>query len=383
MEGERDGLELALRFGSADTGWRWCLGSIGIDRALGVTIGTYQETTALRDAEERFQRAFEDAAIGMAITGTDGRFVRVNHSLATMLGREPQELAGVAVRDLTHPAHHDDDREAMRALAAGELQHLQHREALPARRRRRGVGRAARRPSCATPMAGPVLPLADDRHRRAPRRRAGAGPERGALPLAGRRPRRSASSRSPSDGRLAYANERLREIFGMPRASCSTASPGWSASPAEDRERARRRVPPRAGAGRARARSTCASWPASTAGRASTWRRSPRAARPADGPRRHDRRHHRRGRPPAGARRARGRVPDAGRALDGLPVAPRARRHLPLRVAGVAWRCSGWDSDAMLGRTPRGLGHRPRRRRWRSSSSTGSRAMRDASAGAP
>ena len=73
LGGERDGLELALRFGSAETGWRWCLGSIGIDRALGVTIGTYQETTALRDAEERFQRAFEDAAIGMAITGTDGR----------------------------------------------------------------------------------------------------------------------------------------------------------------------------------------------------------------------------------------------------------------------------------------------------------------------
>ena len=86
LAGERDGLEFALRFGSPETGWRWCLGSVGIDRELGVSIGTYQETTALRDAEERFQRAFEDAAIGMAITGTDGRFVRVNHSLAAMLG---------------------------------------------------------------------------------------------------------------------------------------------------------------------------------------------------------------------------------------------------------------------------------------------------------
>ena len=52
----------------------------------------------------------------MAITGTDGRFVRVNHSLAAMLGRAPQELAGVAVRDVTHPAHHEEDREAIRAL---------------------------------------------------------------------------------------------------------------------------------------------------------------------------------------------------------------------------------------------------------------------------
>ncbi len=124
--GERDGLELALRFGSADTGWRWCLGSVGIDRELGVTIGTYQETTALRDAEERFQRAFEDAAIGMAITGTDGRFVRVNHSLAAMLGREPQR--------------------------AGRRGGARHHPSRPPRGRPRGDARA-RQPASRTPTA--------------------------------------------------------------------------------------------------------------------------------------------------------------------------------------------------------------------------------------
>ena len=61
VAGETDGAEFALRFGSPETGWRWCLGSAGIDRETGVSIGTYQQTTALRDAEERFQRAFEDA----------------------------------------------------------------------------------------------------------------------------------------------------------------------------------------------------------------------------------------------------------------------------------------------------------------------------------
>ena len=63
VAGETDGAEFALRFGSPETGWRWCLGSAAIDRETGVSIGTYQETTALRDAEERFQRAFEDAGI--------------------------------------------------------------------------------------------------------------------------------------------------------------------------------------------------------------------------------------------------------------------------------------------------------------------------------
>ena len=143
MAGETDGAEFALRFGSPETGWRWCLGSIGIDRETGVSIGTYQETTALRDAEERFQRAFEDAGIGMAITGTDGRFVRVNHSLAAMLGCEPRQLAGVS-RARRHPRRPPRERPRGDARARGRrADDLQHREALSARRRRRGVGRAA------------------------------------------------------------------------------------------------------------------------------------------------------------------------------------------------------------------------------------------------
>ncbi|MDN5932080.1 MAG: GAF domain-containing protein, partial [Pseudonocardia sp.] len=42
---------------------------------------------ALADSEERFRRAFEDNAIGMALTGLDGRFGRVNRALRDMLGR--------------------------------------------------------------------------------------------------------------------------------------------------------------------------------------------------------------------------------------------------------------------------------------------------------
>ena len=77
---------------------------------------------------------------------------------------------------------------------------------------------------------------------------------------------------------------------------------------------------------------------------------------PADGPRRDDRGRHRRGDRAHGARRARGRVPDAGRALHRLPVAPHARRHLPLRVAGVAGRCWAGTPTRCSGRTPSELG---------------------------
>ena len=235
LGGARDGLELALRFGSADTGWRWCLGSVGIDRALGVTIGTYQETTALRDAEERFQRAFEDGAIGMAITGTDGRFVRVNHSLAAMLGRQPQELAGVAVRDITHPSHHDDDGEAMRALACGE-QNTYSAE----KRYLRADGSEAWVALHVTVVrnadGGPhyfLSQVADIGERRAAEQALAQSEERF----------RTLASASPvgvfaiaEDGRLAYANERLREIFDMP-AGVLDGAPWLDRVPVEDRDR--------------------------------------------------------------------------------------------------------------------------------------------------
>jgi diguanylate cyclase (GGDEF)-like protein/PAS domain S-box-containing protein len=66
------------------------------------------------------EHAFDEAAIGMAITGLDGRFQRVNRAFAQMVGRERHELIGVAVRDITHPADADADIKAMARMVAGE-----------------------------------------------------------------------------------------------------------------------------------------------------------------------------------------------------------------------------------------------------------------------
>ena len=163
----------------------------------------------------------------------------------------------------------------MRALAARRAEHLQRREALPARRRRRGVGRAARDRRAQRRRRAPVLPLADGRHRRAPRRRAGAGPERGALPHAGRRlARRRLRHRR---GRPAGLRQRApaRDLRHA-RPTSSTARRGSSASRPRTASASSASSAARARWASAR-RSTCASWPASTAGRASTWRRSRRA----------------------------------------------------------------------------------------------------------
>ncbi|HEX4446627.1 MAG TPA: PAS domain S-box protein, partial [Polyangiaceae bacterium] len=75
----------------------------------------------LRDAEERFRLALDEAPIGMALTGLDGRFFRVNHALCRLLGYAADELVGLAFADITHPDDRDDDLAIARQLALGEI----------------------------------------------------------------------------------------------------------------------------------------------------------------------------------------------------------------------------------------------------------------------
>jgi hypothetical protein len=61
--------------------------------------------TALAMSEASFREAFEGAPIGIAVLSVapDERFLRVNPAFATILGRRPEDLVGVAVADVTHP----------------------------------------------------------------------------------------------------------------------------------------------------------------------------------------------------------------------------------------------------------------------------------------
>ena len=51
---------------------------------------------ARSDAADEFRNVFEHAGVGMAVTGLDGAYVRVNRKLASMLGYTPAEMEGVA-----------------------------------------------------------------------------------------------------------------------------------------------------------------------------------------------------------------------------------------------------------------------------------------------
>lgn len=58
---------------------------------------------ALADSEELFRSAFRGAPIGIALSDFDGRLLRVNPALATLLGRTAAELLELSVADITHP----------------------------------------------------------------------------------------------------------------------------------------------------------------------------------------------------------------------------------------------------------------------------------------
>jgi PAS domain S-box-containing protein len=58
---------------------------------------------ALIDSEARFRATFENAAVGVALVGSDGSILRANNSFARMLGYSVDELKMRTFQNLTHP----------------------------------------------------------------------------------------------------------------------------------------------------------------------------------------------------------------------------------------------------------------------------------------
>jgi diguanylate cyclase (GGDEF)-like protein/PAS domain S-box-containing protein len=78
-----------------------------------------------RHAQERFELVFEQAPIGMALLGADGRWVRVNHALLAMTGYTAEQLLSKTFQDITHPEDLQADLEHVRQLLAGEIRDYQ------------------------------------------------------------------------------------------------------------------------------------------------------------------------------------------------------------------------------------------------------------------
>ncbi|HEX2524371.1 MAG TPA: ATP-binding protein, partial [Terriglobia bacterium] len=76
---------------------------------------------ALRDSEERFRAAFEDAPIGMALVNFDHAIFRANRALSEMFGYTPEEMTTLSVEELGLPEEIEKSSLPLRQLFAGEM----------------------------------------------------------------------------------------------------------------------------------------------------------------------------------------------------------------------------------------------------------------------
>jgi PAS domain S-box-containing protein len=84
-----------------------------------------QIEVALRNSEEQFRKAFENASIGMALVSIDGRWVKVNPALCQIIGYSSEELLALTFQDITHPDDLDADLSYVHQLLAGTISSYQ------------------------------------------------------------------------------------------------------------------------------------------------------------------------------------------------------------------------------------------------------------------
>ena len=85
-----------------------------------ITLKTPQENS-VGDDDSLFESAFRYAAIGMALVGPDGKFLKVNQALCTITGYPEAELLQRTFQDITHPDDVAFDVANAEKLLAGDI----------------------------------------------------------------------------------------------------------------------------------------------------------------------------------------------------------------------------------------------------------------------
>lgn len=96
---------------------RWII-LAGTVLMVGLVVRTLAQSLRHRDRE--FHRAFDSVSIGMALISLDGRWLEVNDTLCSMLGRERRDLVGFPVIATVHSDDHSRLKERISARARNE-----------------------------------------------------------------------------------------------------------------------------------------------------------------------------------------------------------------------------------------------------------------------
>jgi diguanylate cyclase (GGDEF)-like protein/PAS domain S-box-containing protein len=134
VAGDLRSYRMEKRYVRADGEHRWVLLSVSLVRDDSgeplYFVSQIEDITerrrsedALREAEDRFRSAFDDAPIGMAIRSVEGRFLRVNPALCDITGYSREELEAMTYRSITHPDDLSRDEKGYNEVLAGHTAH--------------------------------------------------------------------------------------------------------------------------------------------------------------------------------------------------------------------------------------------------------------------
>lgn len=75
---------------------------------------------ALRTSEAKFRSVIDNSPVGLALVGTDGRWLEVNRALSDLLGYSPEELVQTTFQELTHADDLEIDLHLVNDVLAGK-----------------------------------------------------------------------------------------------------------------------------------------------------------------------------------------------------------------------------------------------------------------------
>jgi len=74
------------------------------------------------ESEEKFRHAFDHAAAGACLVGTDGKFLRTNNAFKKILGYSEDEILNYTFNDITHPDDLTIGSEVLRKMINGDIE---------------------------------------------------------------------------------------------------------------------------------------------------------------------------------------------------------------------------------------------------------------------
>jgi two-component system, cell cycle sensor histidine kinase and response regulator CckA len=85
-------------------------------------IEKFRAGEALRRSEERYRATFDNAAVGIAHVGLDGRWIQFNDAVCAVTGYSREELSSLTFAEITHPDDIETDLKLVRRVLSGEIQ---------------------------------------------------------------------------------------------------------------------------------------------------------------------------------------------------------------------------------------------------------------------